>query len=500
MPDRFFLFYCLSFCFGILISAFQAWLLIIVFLFLLVYFLRRFKKKNLFSFKIAIWCFLFFIFGIIRFLFSFPVVNPQTIQYYNGSQITTIGYVCSDPERNSKKQSFNFCAEKIIINSQEKKVSGKILVNTFSNPEYYYGQVLVLEGELEKPKKINSFNYDLYLSRFNIYSLISFPKIKLTGEKSGFKVKILKSIYNFRHVLQNIMSSGLPELEGGLASSLLLGYRDTPKDLQSDFSRSGLSHVIAISGTHITILIGLLETIFLSLGLAKRKIFFLSVALIVFYIILSGLQASALRAGLMGFLMLLAWQNYRLPDSENIIFFSAAVLLLFNPRFYYDLGFILSYLAILALLYINPIIITFLERFYFYQKIKKRKFKKAIIDIIVTTFAVQIAALPLLINSFNQISLIAPLSNILVLWTFPFIMAFMFIALPLSALFSFLTKIIFFPVLFFLKYLITTAHFLASFPGAVITMTMWPQIAIMIYYFILIYVIISRKVKEGSVL
>jgi len=187
------------------------------------------------------------------------------------------------------------------------------------------------------------------------------------------------------------------------------------------------------------------------------------VPMIIFYVAMIGSPASAVRAGIMGFLVLLAMYVGRLSRLDYTLVLSGVVMLLFNPLLVIaDAGFQLSFLAVLGMIYLYPVFNRWLEKFY--------EGRPAIIKIIGETTALTVAAqvftAPILIFGFHQISLVAPLANLFALWAAPFIMTCAFIAMALSAIIPAAAIYFFLPALFLLKYLIIVAQISASLPGA----------------------------------
>ena len=128
-------------------------------------------------------------------------------------------------------------------------------------------------------------------------------------------------------------------------AGLLYGERSgLPLELADNFSRTGVSHIIAVSGYNISIVALALMSLFINLGLARPRAFWLVVAGIILFVIFTGAGASVVRAGIMGLIVLLAGQLGRLSRIGNVLIFTAALMLLFNPYvLIWDAGFQLSF-------------------------------------------------------------------------------------------------------------------------------------------------------------
>jgi competence protein ComEC len=478
------------------------------------------KKKNVRA--IFIWA-AFLFFGIWRFAVSLPVNSPEQIFYYNGHKTEFIGVVSAEPATKGGSQKLEVRSLAIVplllkeglgvvkISPAGQNhpptpplkggeiIDGQVLVIASPYPKYNYGDVLKITCKLERPQNFSGFDYEKYLAAQGIYSTCSFPKISdlniktlppeiLKKEKSLTRFDFLfAGIYQIRESLSATVDNGMAEPEAGLLKAFILNDPTVSDDLNLSFRQSGLSHIVAISGSHISELIGIAFFCLLFLGLNRRHAFWFCVPLIIFYVVMVGSPASATRAGIMGFLVLLAMYLGRLSRLDYTLALSGVVMLLFNPMLVIaDAGFQLSFLAVLGMIYLYPIFIKKLEKFYENTTIPQpllacpserkrsgrkegslpRRFLKILCEAGALTVAAQVFTAPILIFGFHQISLIAPLANLFALWAAPFIMISAFIAMALSAIFPAGSLIFFIPTDFLVKYLIAVAQISAQIPFA----------------------------------
>ncbi len=407
-----------------------------------------------------------------------PKITQQNLAYYNNRLATVTGRVCEESRTNIKSQQLTVCA------------LGRVLVTTNLYPVYDYGDFVKVTGRLQTPMKIEGFDYGAYLARYDIYSVMYYPRIKKISGSLTKPQQAYRLLLDFKQRLRSIINSTLPEPEAGLANALLLGYRRllSKADLQI-FARVGLSHLIAISGTHIAILSALIINLFLVLGFRRRQTFIAVFIFLILYPIITGLGASAVRSAIMGSLALLAVYYKRSNSLIKALVFSATLMLIFNPRLLRDdLGFQLSFLALLGIIYIYPVLSLFTN--WLLTKIKlagrAKNIFKIILEILVLTLAVQITILPIMIINFKQLSLIAPLSNILVLWAFPPLLASLIGALILSALIPSGAVLWFSPAYLLLKFIFTVAYRLAQLNFAAVGYSNFNWYWGILYYAILI--------------
>jgi competence protein ComEC len=130
-----------------------------------------------------------------------------------------------------------------------------------------------------------------------------------------------------------------------------------------------------------------------------------------------------------------------------------------------DIGFQLSFLALLGIIYIYPYFKKIFEKLYF----DKFKFSRPVKDILAVTLSAQIATAPVLYYNFGSISLIAPLSNLAVLWLLPFLLIFLFSGLFLALLFPELSNVFFLPAGLILKYILFVSKLCAEIPYSAFT-------------------------------
>jgi len=244
--------------------------------------------------------------------------------------------------------------------------------------------------------------------------------------------------------------------------------------------------MIAISGTHITMLAAMAMKFLLLFRLRRKRAFYLSIILLFLYVLLTGWQASAVRSLIMGGLALWATCFGKDVRIELTLAVSALVMLLFNPTLLRDdLGFQLSFLAMLALIYIYPIGDYFGQKF-----LGKRRGLKLIWDVLNVTIAAQLVTAPISLINFGRFSVIAPLANILVLWTFPFLMGALILALFFSSLIPVLSWLWFWPSYCLLRYQFMMTDILAKVPYAAIDSSSWNWACGWIYYFILFILVL----------
>jgi competence protein ComEC len=386
--------------------------LLSVFGFLLLILFWQKKRARLIFF-----CFLFLIFGLWRYNFSLPNFQTNEIKNYNGQTVDFAGMVSDEPDKRSDHIKLTVKVEE----AGGKKVGGLVLLKAPLYPEYKYGDKLQVSCKIKAPEKFDDFDYAAYLSRYGIYSVCNFPKeihLVQSGQGNGF----YKVVYSLKNKLADIGGKILPEPQASFLAALLYGARQgIPEDLTEQFNRVSLTHIIAISGYNISLVVGILLPFFTLFFLPRKWAFPFVILGVVFFVIFAGASASVVRAGIMGVIAVLANNTSRAPQSGRILAVVAFLMLVFNPKLlFFDRGFSLSFAATAGLICLVPIV-----KNYFSWWKKGVGFRK----IFEESLSATLFTLPLTIYFFDRLSFVSLAANLFVLPIIPMIMLFGFIAL-----------------------------------------------------------------------
>ena len=447
-PSQTLFYFYLSFIGGIFVASFFEISLFVLFLlsiFALILISIFLKSQKFFILGFFI---LFFVFGIFRFRNYLSKIQNQEIKNFVGKEISIFGVVDDEPKIKEKSIIFPLKTEK-----------GKILIKARRYPEFEYGEKVKISGILKEPEAKDSFNWKNYLLKDGILVEMDFPKIEKTGENFGNPMKKF-SIF-LKKKIEEVVKENLPPLHSALLKSLLFGEEEEiPFEWKEKLNQTGVRHISAVSGMNITIISSLILSFLLFLGLWRHHAFYLSVFLILFYVLMIGAPSSAIRAAIMGILYLTAQYFGRMASGERSVIFAATLMLLFNPLLLrYDIGFQLSFLAILGIIYFYQ---------FFFEKLKK--FPKTVREGLSSTLSAQIFTFPILIYNFGQISLISPLSNLLILPILPAITILGFIFSFFGIIFEPIGYLLSFPCWFLLSYLLKVVDFCSKIPYSFLTL------------------------------
>ena len=466
--SKLFFYCCLFFIFGVFLRSvfvfsaeggpafggdfFIAYVILLLGLFFLVL-----SFKNKYFFVLGLWLIFLFL-GILRYQLSLPKESENKIYFYNNQQIEFKGIVNKEPDQREDRVRLEIKTQEVFIYNNWHKVSGKVLTTNYLFPEYQYGDYLQISCNLIKPEKINDFAYDDYLARYNIYSLCYYPKITKLEENQGNFV--LARIYKSKNYFVRKLNQILPEPHSSFLAGLLIGAKKSiPPDLTAVFNQTGTTHIIAVSGYNVTIIAAFLLLLAQNLGLGRKKAFWLIIIILIIFDIITGLQASIIRASIMGALVLLASYLGRLSNIRNVLVLAAVLMLVVNPKILvFDLGFQLSFLATLGLIYLNPLLIKLTK----IENCKLKIVKLIFGDYFITTMSAIILTTPLILYNFGKISLIAPLANLLILPFIPIAMLLGFISGILAVIFTPIGWVAGWSVWLILTYIIWVLEKLAS--------------------------------------
>jgi len=459
VKSKIFLILSLSFTAGVFIkSFFNIGLMSVYFslVLIIIFFVLGYKNKIAW---VVIFAVLFFSFGIWR-----TEIDLRKLEGLNlgGENISAEATVIKEPEQKEKYQKLivELTAPSVLRTSppQRGEEGLRLLINADSYLKINYGDVLKIDCSLEIPENFSDdFDYRMYLAKDKIYYLCQNAQIEIIG--SGKGSKIYSFILKTKNKLEEKINQTIPQPQAALADGLLFGGSSRlSQEISDNFSKTGMTHIVAVSGYNVSIIAEYLILLGIFLGLWRKQAFWFALAGIIIFVVMIGLPASAVRAGVMGTLLIWAMKNGRLANSQNAIIFAGAIMLIINPLILrWDIGFQLSFLATLGIIMLAP----FGEKYF----IKKHK-SLGLAEILFLTVSAQIFVLPIILHNFHNLSLVSIPANLLILTIIPVTMLLVFLTAisgfifyPLSLAFAWLAYL---P----LKYEIEIVNTLASFNWA----------------------------------
>jgi competence protein ComEC len=320
-------------------------------LFLCAIFIHRHRKALI----LAAVCLLALAGGALRFQSSLHAPDSAMLQYYNGRDGAKItGIVADYPQVKGSSLEFKFSASEISVSGNVTSITGNALVLVPFYSQLHYGDRLELYGKPGTPQQFDDFDYEGFLANQGINSVIYYPRSVLLDAGGG--IAPMAWIYGLRERLAESLSACLPEPQGSLACAILLGLRGSlPDSLLQSFYATGTTHLIAISGMNLTIVLGMIFAAAIRLFGRKNGLYiWISLALIWLYTILTGMPATMVRATIMGSVFLLAELLGRQRSGTAALALAGALMAAVDPAVLRDVSFQLSFLSMLGLVYITP--------------------------------------------------------------------------------------------------------------------------------------------------
>ena len=426
------------------------------------------------------WVILFFalvILGFFRYTQVLPTINEHNILYYAGQEVTIRGIVVALPRVREKTTAYVIKLKDIQKQSSNIRTAlgGKFLISTEHLPAYQYNDLLTIACV---PEPLGE--YEQYVRRDGIVAACAFPSqiVVVPSLRDGtpsLSDGIRGVLYKIRESFHFRLQALFPDPYGGLLSGLL--YGDTngfSKELKDNFRIAGISHITALSGYNVTIIAQMLIYLLVSLWLTRKQALPIALLLIFGFVILTGAEASVVRAAIMGFLILGAKGIGRISAVRVALTFAGAIMLALNPYLLrYDLGFQLSFLATIALIWLAD---DFAERtgIRFLPKIFGIREAGA------ASAAAILFTAPLLFYTTGMIGPLSLLVNILVVPIVPFVMAIGFLAVAVDFLFHPLGLLISWVTRVPLGYIIGVAEYFARFGAWHLKMNFYVALAIFI--------------------
>jgi competence protein ComEC len=343
------------------------------------------------------------ILAVVYFQLRVPQPDVDDISYLvkeDSSQFVTVGGKVLDEPRLTEDERAKFWLQAKEIGNKE-KVSGKLYVTVppLSAMGIYPGEYLQVKGILylpTPPRNPGGFDFQTYLAKEGAF-------VGLKGlEVVDYPDEPLWGWWKLRRRIVRSQLQGLGSPYGQLVSSMVLGRKavDLPQAMGYNFINVGLAHVLAASGFHVSLLLGLILKV--TNGFSSKSQLTIGLITLLGYMGLTGLQPSVFRATLMGTAVLMAIALDTKVKPLGSLLLAATIILLVNPLFIADLGFQLSFLATFGLIVTLPAL-----------QAKLDWLPSTIATAIAIPVAASIWVLPLLSYVFNTVATYSILVNII---------------------------------------------------------------------------------------
>ncbi len=439
---------------------------------------------------------LFFV-GILNMhLYLHPFTGGDDITRHAGEdRLTVEGVVCAPPRVRDEKTILIIETARIVQKGTALPVGGKILLSIKdSNNVFKYGNYIRVHTKLKEPRSFDNpggFDYKKYLlyQGIRLRGYISRPSdIVIIRESAGNALRT--ELERYRSLIRKRIREAVPSPEGDVLQALILGEKESiPEDIIGNFNRTGVSHILAISGLHVgiiafislfiaTVLMKSSEYLLLRLNIFKVSAL-LAVIPVIGYAFIAGLRISTVRAAIMILCYLVALLAGRRRDLLNILAFAAFLILAFSPPSLFDVSFQLSFTAVAAIILIAPALKSLIPQA---GESAVRRALNSVALFILVSFAAVLGTAPLIAFYFNRISTLSLISNLFVIPVIGFAVLplgmLLILAAPFAPVASFLATI----ASFFIGIVLSIIEFLSSFPLASLPVTTPTLLEITVYY------------------
>ena len=273
-----------------------------------------------------------------------------------------------------------------------------------------YGDKIKVSGEYsipEEERNYGGFSYKEYLKTQKVYGIYEADKVEILEynnlsliELFSNKIK-LKIIENFRKIF--------PKDTSELFLGILIGYDDNlSEDIEESFRKSSLTHLLAVSGSHIAYIIVGISYLLKLFKIPKKITSIMTILVLMFFMYITDFSSSVVRASAMGIILLISLILFRKNDIQTTISISILIILIENPYKILDIGLLLSYFATIGIICFSKLNknskseLTLKERVIEYIK-----------DMALITVFANIFVIPIMIYNFNTISLTFVISNVI---------------------------------------------------------------------------------------
>ncbi|MEI7809941.1 MAG: ComEC/Rec2 family competence protein [bacterium] len=431
----------------------------------------------------------FFILAICLGVLRFHFVDSGFTNIYDnqiGQTIQLKGEIVDEPVIKENNQQLII---RTVLKDSQRTVL-KILVSTDFTGEYKYGDEISLFGKLKKPENFitdygKEFDYINYLRKDGVLYVMGFPKIEIISHDNGNKIK--SALFFAKDKFLEKINSSIKEPESLFMGGLILGDKASfSQSLRQSFVNTGTIHIVALSGYNVTIVAEWIMKLFKflprNLGIG------LGIFSIILFVIMTGANSTAIRAGIMATLALIARATGRNYDVARALILAGILMVFLNPLILvYDVSFQLSFIATMAVIFVAPR----MEK-YFTWVTKKFELR----DIITVTCSAYIFVLPFILYKMGTLSFVELPANALILPFIPFTMLLGFIT-GFTGLFSLVLAFPFGIISYvFLHYELLVINIFSNLPFASLSIPNFPLILMLAIYAYFIYRLFGRNIKK----
>ncbi|MCI0597823.1 ComEC family competence protein [Candidatus Parcubacteria bacterium] len=461
----------IGFALGVLaFSLFEFGWSVVVFIFLLgiVFLFFRVRKKSA-VFTAASIFMLAAVLGGVRVLLQ-PSALQDTFVPLIETRTTLEGVIVADPDLREEHQ-------RLTVKVEKEGAHTNILVVTQLFPHVSYGERIRFSGTLQVPEPFDTdngrtFRYDTFLAKDGIFSVMQNATIEVIARREGILTHIRGALSDFKFTGIDALGVALPEPQASLAAGLILGGKQgLGEELLADFIRSGLIHVVVLSGYNVMIVADFVLRLF---GFLSKRFAASAAALTIgAFVLAAGAGPASIRAGLMAGFALYGRATGKTYEAFRALVIAGLLMVVWSPlTLAYDPGFQLSFVATLGLIFGTPIV----ERWFAFVK------NSFLREIASATVAAQTAVLPLLLYQNGLFSLVALPANFMVLPIIPLAMLLSALAGLAGLLVPFAAPVLALPAYGVLSFITLVVETASRVPFSALSLPAFPFVFVLIAY------------------
>lgn len=366
--------------------------------------------------------FLIILISIISNLIVIYQNNKYNSLYKNIDEMEGEAIVISNKKEKEYTNSYKIRIKFLNKNNKYKDTCLYLNLNKKNSMDLQYGDKIKFRGKFVEPevaRNYGGFNYKEYLKSLKIYGTVNANSVKVIGKD---KVNVISKIANYNYlIIEKKLDNLFKKDISGLIKGIVLGDKSNiDEDIEENFRISGISHILAVSGLHVSYIIFAFNLLFKK-SFGKRNVKFIIILFLIFYMFLTGFSPSIVRASIMNIIILGSGLFHRKNDLATSVSLSLLIILIYNPFLIENIGLQFSYMATIGIVLLQKNIKKLLKSIKIKNKKWKYKLSTKILKIISkvqeiasVTISAQISILPIMIYHFNIFGTYFLLSNLLI--------------------------------------------------------------------------------------
>ncbi len=403
--------------------------------------------------------------------------------YPEQSEITFSGEILENKNENTY-------IVKVLENKKIPKSKNTKLI-LYSKAEYFAGDILRIEGNFEKgeiDRNYKGFNYRRYLKQNKIYGIVFSKSEEIIDKRKDINFIFEKINKAFNSQIDKLYKD---EYSGFMKGILIGNKNELDVQIENNFKTANISHILAISGLHISFIIIGVKFVLDKLINSKKIKSFILIIFFIFFWFITGKSISCMRACIMNILVILSSIFYRKNSFYISFIYSLIFIIVLNPYHIFSVSMWLSYLGTLGIVLLYNL---------FYKILNKKLKSKFISKSFALSLSAQILIFPVMIYVFNIFSLNFFIANIVVSFFISYILAIGYISVFISFIFLPFAQVLVHIENLMLYIVFKTAEITSNLPFSKITLVTPSFIFIILYYILMFYFSIYFKNNKFKML